>query len=64
MKPVLVMNMWEHAFVYDHQRNLESYVNAWWETIDWSVVAKRITSSQYFKDSTKRVQEEVYGHTY
>ncbi|PRP85899.1 putative superoxide dismutase [Planoprotostelium fungivorum] len=58
IEPILVMNMWEHAFVYDHQRDLESYVDAWWETINWPYIAKRLSRAKFTLQTVTKIQKE------
>lgn len=59
IEPILVMNMWEHAFVYDHQRDLESYIDAWWETINWPFIAKRLAKAKFTLQTVTKIQKEV-----
>ena len=41
-KPILVLDMYEHAYFADYQTNKKSYVENWWKHIDWVTVAGRI----------------------
>jgi Fe-Mn family superoxide dismutase len=42
-KPLLVMDVWEHAFMRDYQATEKSkYVEAFFRNIDWTVVERRI----------------------
>lgn len=40
--PILVCDVWEHAYYLKYQNNRGSYVKAFWDIIDWHEVAKRI----------------------
>ncbi len=41
--PVLVMDVWEHAYLYDFKpAEREKYIEAFFSNIDWGVVDKRI----------------------
>lgn len=39
--PLLMLDMWEHAFYLDYQNVKGDYVKAFWNIIDWSDVQKR-----------------------
>ncbi len=42
LKPLLALDMWEHAFVYDYPTSeKKKYVEAFFENLNWSVVEKR-----------------------
>jgi len=42
-KPLLVMDVWEHAFMRDHKATERTkYVEAFFMNIDWSVVDQRL----------------------
>jgi Fe-Mn family superoxide dismutase len=45
-KPLLVMDVWEHAFMRDYKATERAkYVEAFFENIDWSVVEGRLNES-------------------
>lgn len=44
-KPILVMDVWEHAFVLDHTPSGRSkYIDAFFANIDWEVLNRRLKS--------------------
>lgn len=45
IKPILVMDMWEHAYMVDYGINKNSYIEAFIKNIDWQVVSERYKSA-------------------
>ena len=44
--PLLVMDVWEHAYMTDYELDRASYINAFIEAIDWKVVEERFKAAQ------------------
>jgi len=40
--PLLTCDVWEHAYYVDKRHDRASYVNAWWNVVDWESVGKRM----------------------
>lgn len=40
--PLLVLDMWEHAYYLQYRNEKEKWVKAFWEIVDWSDVAARL----------------------
>lgn len=41
LKPILCLDVWEHAYYLDYQNRRAEYLNRMWEILDWSVINKR-----------------------
>ena len=39
--PLLMLDMWEHAFYLQYKNVKADYVTAFWNIVDWSDVASR-----------------------
>ena len=44
--PVLVCDVWEHAYYLDYQNKLPNFIEDWWTLINWRDVEKRINEAQ------------------
>ena len=44
--PVLIMDVWEHAFMLDYGVQREGYINAYFKAIDWNVAERRFQDAR------------------
>ena len=43
--PILVLDVWEHAYYLDYNTKRDEYIKNWWQLVNWNMVEKRLAAA-------------------
>jgi Fe-Mn family superoxide dismutase len=57
-KPILTIDVWEHAYYIDYRNDRATYVNVFWNLINWDFVEKRYAEQKYDAKLKRNVKKK------
>lgn len=61
VRPVLTLDVWEHAYYIDYRNRRADYVAAWWDLVDWRRAAEQAVPRRWRCKSCDYVYDPAKG---
>lgn len=61
--PLLVCDLWEHAYYLDHKNDRAGFLNAWWDRlVDWSFVERQFQAATGEGEAWRFASADIAAH--
>ncbi|MCE5315324.1 MAG: superoxide dismutase [Armatimonadota bacterium] len=47
-QPIMVLDVWEHAYYLQYQNRRAEWIESWWNVVNWPSVAKNLSSARSY----------------
>jgi len=54
--PILVNDVWEHAYYLKHENRRGDYLKSWWPVVDWNEAARRFECSDHSAEQGREAE--------